>query len=108
MIQPFRIDVAEGALADLRDRIERTRWPDEIAGSGWDYGTNRHYLRELLAYWRDRFDWREQERHLNAFSHFLTDVDGLTIHYVREPGRGPSPMPFLLLHGWPSTFYEMS
>ena len=108
MIQPFRIDVADAALEDLRDRIARTRWTDEILGSGWDYGTNRHYLRELLAYWRDEFDWREQERRLNAFNHFLTDVDGLTLHYFLEPGRGPSPMPILLVHGWPSTFFEMT
>jgi pimeloyl-ACP methyl ester carboxylesterase len=108
MIQPFRIDVADAALEDLRQRIARTRWPDEVSGSGWDYGTNRHYLRELLAYWRDEFDWREQERKLNAFSHFLTDVDGLTLHYFREPGRGPQPMPILLVHGWPSTFFEMT
>jgi pimeloyl-ACP methyl ester carboxylesterase len=108
MIQPFRIDVADAALADLRNRIAWTRWPDEVAGSGWDYGTNRHYLRQLLAYWRDEFDWREQERRLNAFSHFLTDVDGLTLHYFLEPGRGPSPMPIILVHGWPSTFFEMT
>jgi pimeloyl-ACP methyl ester carboxylesterase len=108
MIQPFRIDVADAALADLRNRIARTRWPDEVSGSGWDYGTNRHYLRQLLAYWRDEFDWREQERRLNAFSHFLTDVDGLTLHYFLEPGRGPSPMPIILVHGWPSTFFEMT
>jgi pimeloyl-ACP methyl ester carboxylesterase len=108
MIQPFRIDVADAALADLRNRIACTRWPDEVAGSGWDYGTNRHYLRQLLAYWRDEFDWREQERRLNAFSHFLTDVDGLTLHYFLEPGRGPSPMPIILVHGWPSTFFEMT
>jgi pimeloyl-ACP methyl ester carboxylesterase len=108
MIQPFRIDVADAALEDLRNRIARTRWPDEVAGSGWDYGTNRHYLRELLDYWKDGFDWREQERGLNAFSHFLTDVDGLTVHYFREPGRGPSPMPIILVHGWPSTFFEMT
>jgi pimeloyl-ACP methyl ester carboxylesterase len=108
MIQPFRIDVADAALEDLRQRIARTRWPDEVSGSGWDYGTNRHYLRELLAYWRDGFDWREQERKLNAFSHFLTDVDGVTLHYLHEPGRGPDPMPILLVHGWPSTFFEMT
>ena len=108
MIQPFRIAVPEDALADLRDRIDRTRWPDEIAGSAWDYGTNLHDLRELLAYWRNRFDWRAQEERLNAFPHFLADVDGLRLHFVREEGRGPDPMPILLLHGWPSTFFEMS
>ena len=108
MIQPFRISVPEDALADLRDRIGRTRWPDEIAGSAWDYGTNLHDLRELLAYWRNRFDWRAQEERLNAFAHFLADVEGLRLHFLREPGRGPDPIPILLLHGWPSTFFEMS
>src|SRR5205823_14365819 len=73
-----------------------------------DYGTNLHDLRELLAYWRNRFDWRAQEERLNAFPHFLADVDGLRLHFVREPGRGPDPIPILLLHGWPSTFFEMS
>ena len=108
MIQPFRISVPEDALADLRERIDRTRWPDEIAGSAWDYGTNLHDLRELLAYWRNRFDWRAQEERLNAFPHFLADVEGLRLHFLREPGRGPDPIPILLLHGWPSTFFEMS
>ena len=108
MIQPFRISVPEDALADLRERIDRTRWPDEIAGSAWDYGTNLHDLRELLAYWRNRFDWRAQEERLNAFAHFLADVEGLRLHFLREPGRGPDPIPILLLHGWPSTFFEMS
>ena len=108
MIQPFRISVPEDALADLRERIDRTRWPDEIAGSAWDYGTNLHDLRELLAYWRNRFDWRAQEERLNAFAHFLADVDGLRLHFLREPGCGPDPIPILLLHGWPSTFFEMS
>ena len=96
------------ALADLRERVARTRWPDEVFGSGWDYGTNLHYLRELLAYWRDGFDWRAQEKRLNAFSHFLSDVDGLTLHFLREPGRGPNPTPIILVHGWPSTFFEMT
>ena len=106
--KPFRIAVPDEVLADLRDRIARTRWPDEIAHSGWDYGTNRAYLKELLDYWRDGFDWRAQEEKLNAFHHFLAEVDGLRLHFVHERGRGPDPMPIVLAHGWPSTFFEMT
>jgi len=108
VIAPFRIEVPDAVLRDLRERIARTRWPDEISGSGWDYGTNLAYLRELLDYWRDRFDWRAQERKLNDLSQFRADVDGLDLHFVHARGGGPDPMPLLMLHGWPSTFYEMT
>jgi pimeloyl-ACP methyl ester carboxylesterase len=107
MIEPFRIAIPDEVLADLRDRIARTRWPDEIADSGWDYGTNLGYLKELLDYWRDGFDWRAQEKHLNSFHHFRAPVDGLKLHFLHERGRGPDPMPLLVVHGWPSTFVEM-
>ena len=107
MIEPFRIAIPDEVLADLRDRIARTRWPDEIADSGWDYGTNLGYLKELLDYWRDGFDWRAQERYLNSFHHFRAPVDGLRLHFLHERGRGPDPMPLLVVHGWPSTFFEM-
>ena len=105
-METFRIDVPEATISDLRERIARTRWPDEIRESGWRYGTSLHYLRQLLAYWSDGFDWRVQERRLNALHHFLAPVDGLHIHFIHERGRGPSPLPLLLPHGWPSTFYE--
>jgi pimeloyl-ACP methyl ester carboxylesterase len=108
MIEPFRIAIPEEVLADLRDRIARTRWPDEIAHSGWDYGTNLAYIKELLEYWRDGFDWRAQERYLNSFHHFRAPVDGLRLHFLHERGRGPDPMPLLVVHGWPSTFFEMA
>jgi pimeloyl-ACP methyl ester carboxylesterase len=108
VIDRFRIHVPEGILDDLRERIARTRWPDEIRDGGWDYGTNLPYLRGLLDYWRDGFDWRAQEARLNFFSHFRATVDGLRLHFLQERGAGPNPMPLLVLHGWPSTFFEMS
>jgi len=107
-VRAFRIEVPEETLTDLRERIARTRWPDEIAHGGWDYGTKRAYLQELLEYWRNGFDWRAQETLLNSVSHFLATVDGLNLHFVHERGRGPEPMPLLAVHGWPSTFFEMS
>jgi pimeloyl-ACP methyl ester carboxylesterase len=105
-IRPFEIEVPQETLDDLRDRLDRTRWTDEVNGAGWDYGTNLGYLRELCQYWRDGFDWREQEAKLNEFSHFKADVDGLGIHFVHERGRGPDPTPLLLTHGWPDSFYR--
>jgi len=105
-VQAFKIEVVEPVLTDLRARLERTRLPDEIPGSGWRYGTNLAYLKELVEYWRTRYDWRLNERELNRFSHFRADVDGLGIHFIHQPGRGPNPKPLLLLHGWPGSVYE--
>ena len=72
-IEPFKIEVSDEVLADLRARLERTRLPDEVPGSAWDYGTNLAYLRELIEYWRTRYDWRAHERALNRFAHFRAD-----------------------------------
>lgn len=104
--QPFTIHVSDEALDDLRARLERTRLSDEIPGSDWDYGTNLAYLRELVDYWRTRYDWRAHERELNRLAHFRAQVDGLGIHFIHEQGRGPNPKPLLLLHGWPGSVYE--
>jgi pimeloyl-ACP methyl ester carboxylesterase len=105
-IEPFRVAVPDSVLADLRQRLERTRLPDEVPDTAWEYGTNLAYLRELLDYWRTRYDWRKHEAEFNKFSNFMTGVDGLKIHFIREEGRGPSPKPLLLLHGWPGSVYE--
>ncbi len=104
---PFQIEVPDAALTDLRERLARTRWPTEIEGGGWNYGTNRAYLQELCAYWADGFDWRRQEAALNRHDHFLREVDGFRLHYIHAAGQGPDPLPLVLTHGWPSTFYEL-
>ncbi len=106
-IEAFRIDIAEDVLHDLDRRLGATRWPDAVDDAGWDYGTDLDYARELCDYWRDEFDWRREERALNALPQFRAEIDGLRIHFVHERGRGPSPMPLVLTHGWPSSFYEM-
>ena len=106
-ILPFKVDVPESKLQDLKARLDITRWPDEIAGSEWDYGTNMAYLKELVEYWRTKFDWRAQEALLNNFSHFKAQVDGLGIHFIHEKGKGPNPIPLIVTHGWPGTFFEM-
>ncbi len=107
-VQPFKIQVPDETLTDLQERLAQTRWPDEIPGSDWDYGTNLAYLKELVDYWRTSFNWRAQEEAINRFSHFMTDVDGFGIHFIHERGKGPNPMPLVLTHGWPGSFFEMS
>lgn len=107
MLQPFTINIPQSVLDDLSDRLARTRWPDEVAGAGWDYGSNLAYMRELIDYWHNKFDWRAQEKAINRFAHFRTEIDGIGIHFIHERGKGENPMPILLLHGWPSSFWQM-
>jgi pimeloyl-ACP methyl ester carboxylesterase len=106
-IRPFVVDVPQSTLDDLRARLVRIRWPDEVDDAGWDYGTSLGYLKEVAEYWRVRFDWRAEERAMNAFPHFHASVDGIGIHFIHARGRGPAPMPLLITHGWPSSFIEM-
>lgn len=106
-MHPFKIEVAQPVLDDLQARLARTRWPDEVDRAGWDYGTNREYLKELAGYWQHGFDWRAQETYLNQFAQFRAEVDGVNLHFIQEPGRGPNPLPLLLTHGWPDSFYRM-
>ena len=105
--KPFEIHVSDEVLADLKQRLADTRWPDELPGTGWDYGSNLGYMKELVDYWQNGFDWRAQERLINSFQHFKADVDGLGIHFIHERGKGPDPMPLVITHGWPGSFFEM-
>ncbi|SUZ78816.1 uncharacterized protein METZ01_LOCUS31670 [marine metagenome] len=107
-VRPFTIAVEDSVLEDLQQRLADTRWPDEIPNTGWDYGSNLAYLKELVEHWRTKFDWRSQETKLNSFSHFKSDVDGLDIHFIHEKGKGPNPIPLVITHGWPSCFFEMT
>ena len=107
-VEPFKIAISDQVLDDLKQRLANTRWPDEVLDSGWDYGSNLAYIKELVEYWRTSFDWRAQEVQLNKFNQFKSVVDGLNIHFIHERGTGPSPMPLVITHGWPSTFFEMS
>ena len=107
-VRPFTIAIEDSVLEDLQKRLADTRWPDEIPNTGWDYGSNLGYLKELVEYWRTKFDWRAQETKLNAFNHFKSEVDGLDIHFIHEKGKGPNPIPLIITHGWPSCFFEMT
>jgi microsomal epoxide hydrolase len=102
-IRPFRVDVPQAELDDLRDRLARTRWPDDYEGVGWDYGTDLATMKELAAYWRDGYDWRRQEAYLNSFPHYTAELDGEELTFIHVRGTGPDPIPLLLLHGWPDS-----
>ncbi|HEY7039621.1 MAG TPA: alpha/beta fold hydrolase [Methylomirabilota bacterium] len=103
---PFRIQVPDATLADLRERLARVRWPDQAPGAEWAFGSSLAYMRELVAYWKDRYDWRAQEAALNAFRQFTAPVAGIDLHFIHEEGRGPKPLPLLLSHGWPGSIWE--
>ncbi len=105
-VHPFQISVPQSVLDDLQVRLARTRWPDEVVGAGWDYGTNREALKQLAAYWQHGYDWRTQEAKLNQFPQFMVNVDGTDIHFLHVEGKGPHPMPLLLTHGWPDSFFR--
>jgi pimeloyl-ACP methyl ester carboxylesterase len=105
-IVPFKIAVPDAVLADLKQRLSRVRFADEFPDAGWDYGTNLAYLQQLVTYWRDKYDWRAEERRLNQFSQFKTNVDGLDIHFIHQRSTSPNARPLLLLNGWPSSIVE--
>lgn len=105
-VRPIRIQVPDSALRDLKQRLARTRLPDQVAGSGWDYGVDMATMRRLLAYWRKDYDWRRQEKALNALPQYRTSIDSLDIHFVHVRSREKNALPLLLVHGWPGSFYE--
>jgi microsomal epoxide hydrolase len=106
MPTPFAIAVPDAVLADLHARLAATRLPEMVGDDDWQDGTSPRYLRDLIAHWRDRFDWRAQEAALNRYSHFREDVDGTAIHFIHVRGKGPAPLPLLLLHGYPDSFHR--
>ncbi len=95
-------------LRDLKERLARTRFPDEIEGSGWEYGADLRYMKELVAYWRDQFDWRKQERALNAFDQYTTTIDGLVIHFIHQRSPNPNALPLVITQGFPSSISEFA
>jgi pimeloyl-ACP methyl ester carboxylesterase len=107
-IDSFRIEVPDEVLSDLQQRLRATRFPDQIEGVGWNYGTELGYLQELVAYWRDKFDWRHQEAELNRHPQFLTEVQGQKIHFVHARSQHADAHPLLLVHGWPGGVSEFN
>jgi microsomal epoxide hydrolase len=104
--RPFRLQVPDSRLADLKERLDRTRWPDEPPLEPWSTGTSLGYMKELVAYWRAGFDWRAAEARLNAFPQFVARVKGIDLHFIHAPGRRADAKPLLLSHGWPGSVFE--
>jgi pimeloyl-ACP methyl ester carboxylesterase len=105
---PFTINVPDAAVSDLRLRLGLTRWPDEIGGGTWEYGTPLAVLKGVVEYWRDRFNWRKAERHLNGLPQFQIELEGRRVHYVHAMGVDADSVPLILTHGWPGSFVEMN
>jgi pimeloyl-ACP methyl ester carboxylesterase len=106
-IAPFTIPFSQPAVDDLRERLRRTRWPDEIPGANWEYGVDLKFLQQICEYWRERFDWQAQVERLSIFHHYRYSSEDAGIHFIHERGKGPAPIPLILTHGWPGSFLEM-
>ena len=104
--KPFTLLIPDAAIAELRERLARTRWPDEPPLPPWSTGTSVAYLRELIDYWRTGFDWRAWEANLNSFPQFTIPIRGIDLHFIRVPSRRPDAMPLLISHGWPGSVFE--
>lgn len=107
-IEEFRIDIPPADLDDLRDRLGRTRWPDQLPGVGWDYGIALDDVRELAEYWRTGYDWRVHERQLNSFPQFSTEIDGQAVHFLHVRSAEPGALPLIMTHGWPGSVVEFT
>lgn len=107
MIKPFSTNIPQQVLDDLILRLKLTRWPDEITGSGWNYGADLSYMKELTEYWQHKFDWRKIEGEVNAYPNFIADIDGHQIHFLHVKGKGKRSVPLIITHGWPGSFLEM-
>src|SRR5262245_58936034 len=105
-IERFQIHVDDSVLSDLRTRLALTRFPDQIAGTGWEYGAPIDYVRDLVEYWRDKYDWRAQEARLNELPHFRTRIDGQSIHFIHARSKRADAFPLLIAHGWPGSIVE--
>jgi pimeloyl-ACP methyl ester carboxylesterase len=105
-VRPFRIDVPEAQLDDLLDRLKRTRWPDEIGESGWDYGVPLAYVKELAEHWSTDYDWRGHEARLNEYPQFTTTIEGQNVHFLHVRSSKPNAFPLILTHGWPGSIVE--
>ena len=106
MIHPFRIDVPDKTLEQIRTQVANYPWHEMPDDGGWAYGTHLGYMKELCAYWLNEFDWRKQEAAINRFSHFIAPVQGIDLHFIQGKGDGPSPLPLIISHGWPGSIVE--
>lgn len=107
MIENFNINVAQSELEDLKERIRKVRWPDELENSEWQFGTSLSYIKELSKYWEQEFDWRKVEKKVNSYPNFITEIDNCKIHFLHIKSQQKNAIPILITHGWPGSFLEM-
>jgi pimeloyl-ACP methyl ester carboxylesterase len=105
-MQPFRVDIPQADLDDLHNRLDATRWPENLPEAGWDRGVPADYLKELAEYWRTTFDWRAAEARLNEFPQFTTQIDGANVYFMHIRSPEPGAMPMVITHGWPGSVVE--
>lgn len=105
-IRPFTCHVSDEVILDLKDRLARTRWPDQLPDAGWDYGTEKSFLQSLCEHWRDRFDWRAAEARFNAFPQFMTEIHGEQLHFYHVRSPEPDAVPLIITHGYPGSVAE--
>jgi len=108
-IKPFAVNIPDHLLEDMRHRLRTTRWADDFGNSNWSYGIERGWLEDMVHYWANGYDWRAQEAASNRFAQFKTVIDGVPIHFIHVKGKGAAgmkPMPLILTHGWPWTFWD--
>jgi pimeloyl-ACP methyl ester carboxylesterase len=106
-VTPFKIDIPQADIDDLRTRLKMTRWAESLSDPEWAYGTDQRVLKDLVSYWADGFAWHKQQATLNELPQFRTMVEGIGVHFIHVKGKGPNPKPLLLLHGWPSSIVQM-
>lgn len=104
--EPFTVNIPDEDIADLHRRLDHTRFPADFANEDWRFGMNREYLESFLHSWRHEFDWRETESRINSYNNYQVDFEGVPVHFVHERGKGPNPIPLVLTHGWPWTFWD--
>lgn len=107
MIEPFSIEISDTALDDLRQRLQMTRWPDEV-GTNWQYGTDLAYMKSLCEYWLTKYDWRREEAALNALDHFRTKIEGRNVHFIHQRSPHEDALPLVMTHGWPGSIAEFT
>ena len=105
-VTEFKVQVSQQVLNDLKSRLQNTRWPGEAEGSGWNFGTSDTYLRGLVRYWLNEYDWRKQESLLNKYPQYIANVNGVKIHFQYIKGKGKNAKPLILTHGWPDSYYR--
>lgn len=106
MAEAFEIAISNEVIADLKRRLQATRWPSDMSNDDWSYGVNAAYLQPLVEYWAHEYDWASQQKEINRFDHYRVTIDDVPIHFIKHPGKGPRPIPIVLTHGWPWTFWD--